>query len=146
MKTYVGLWDLLFGERVTLDFPLEDGGVKNIEATKKWKDKMEHEGKLSQTSTPTVKVNILDSRIGGIPTDKIKSMDDLMGAISAPSNMTQIEHWTIGEKISKEEYDEYLDPKSNELYAIRGEQDGRRFRRMMTRDLYEQTLKSLQNV
>ncbi len=36
MKTSVGFWDVLFGERVTLETPSPNGGVKKVEVTKKW--------------------------------------------------------------------------------------------------------------
>ncbi len=53
MKTYVGFWDALFGEKVTLQIPLPNGGVKKVVVTKKWVEQLEREGKMNQVSSPS---------------------------------------------------------------------------------------------
>jgi len=51
MKTSVGFWDALFGERVTLEIPSPTGGLKKVEVTKKWLEKMKRDGKMKQVSS-----------------------------------------------------------------------------------------------
>jgi hypothetical protein len=83
MKTSVGFWDALFGERVTLEIPLSNGGVKKVEVTKKWMEKMEREGKMKQVSFPTVKVNILDP-MGGVTFDQFDDPAEFLDAPGEP--------------------------------------------------------------
>jgi hypothetical protein len=53
MKTSVGFWDALFGERGTLEIPSPDGSTKQVQVTKKWLEQMEREGKMKQVSSPS---------------------------------------------------------------------------------------------
>ena len=52
MKTSVDRLDALFGEKVTVEIPAPNGGVKRIKVTKKWVENMEMEGKIKQVSSP----------------------------------------------------------------------------------------------
>jgi len=51
VKTSVGFWDALFGERVTLEIRSPKGGLKKTKVTKKWIETMEAEGKMKQASS-----------------------------------------------------------------------------------------------
>lgn len=122
MKTSVSFWDALFGERVTLEIPSSNGGVKKVEVTKKWMEKMECERKMKKVSSPTVKVNILD-----------------------PYG-DRIEYWTIGEDMSKEQYEKFLDSKTKELYAITKYEDGKPSIFLIQRTLWVQARDAMRNV
>jgi len=86
MKTSVGFWDALFGERVTLEIPSPNGNTKKVAVTKKWMEKMEREGKMKPVSSPTVKVNILDP-MGGVSFDQFEDPADFMDALGEPNNL-----------------------------------------------------------
>jgi hypothetical protein len=51
VKTSIGIWDALFGKRVTMEIPTPDGSVKKVEVTKKWLEQMESQGKMKQVSS-----------------------------------------------------------------------------------------------
>lgn len=51
MKTSIGFWDALFGEKITLEVPSPNGSVKKVEVTKKWLEQMKREGKMKQVSS-----------------------------------------------------------------------------------------------
>ncbi len=52
MRTSVGFWDALFGERVTMEIPMSDGAIKKVEVTRKWLAYTEREGKFVKVSQP----------------------------------------------------------------------------------------------
>lgn len=48
MKTSVGFWDALFGERFTLELPSPAGDMKKVQVTKKWVEQMTREGMMKE--------------------------------------------------------------------------------------------------
>ena len=145
MKTSVGYWDALFGERVTLELPAPDGGVKKVEVTKKWMEQMEREGKMKSVSSPTVKVNILDP-MGGLSFDKFDDPDDFRDALGQPRDDHRVEYWTIGEKVPQEQHDKLLDPETKELYALTTYKDGKPSTYLIQKNLWEQAREAMRNV
>jgi len=51
MKTHTGLWDALFGEKVTLEVPSDNGDSTKVVVTTKWIDKMEREGRIKKVES-----------------------------------------------------------------------------------------------
>jgi hypothetical protein len=145
MKTSVGFWDALFGERVTLEIPSPNGSIKKVAVTKKWMEKMEREGKMKQVSSPTVKVNILDP-MGGVSFDQFEDPADFMDALGEPKDEHRIEYWTIGEQVPQEQYEKFLDSKTNELYAITKYEDGKPSTFLIQRTLWMQARDAMRNV
>lgn len=124
MKPYVGIWDALFGKRITLNVP-SDNGVKQVQVTEKWFSKMEQDGKFTPVSTETVNVNILD------PIGK---------------ELHIVENWTIGKHVAKETYDKFIDSETKELYAMRRYKDGKVEVYLTKKEIWISTYKSMQNV
>lgn len=145
MKTSVGIWDALFGERVTLEIPSPNGSIKKVAVTKKWVEKMEREEKMKRVSSPTVKVNILDP-MGGVRFDQFDDPADFMDALGEPKDEHRIEYWTIDEQVSQEQYEDFLDPKTKELYAITNYEDGKPATFLVRRTLWVQARDAMRNV
>ena len=145
MKTSVGLWDAMFGERVTLEMPSPSGGVKKVEVTKKWLKQMEREGKMKPLSSPTVKVNILDP-MGGLSADQFDDPADSLDAIGEPRDEHRVEYWVVGEDIAQTEHDKFVDPETKELYALTTYEDGKPSTYLLLRPLWEQASDAMRNV
>ena len=145
MKTSVGFWDALFGERVTLEIPSSNGGINKVKVTKKWMNKMQCEGNMKQVSPPIIKVNILDP-MGGVTFDQFDDPEEFVDALGEPRDEHLIEYWTIGEQVPKDQYEKFLDPKSKELYAITEYEDGKPSRFLIQRNLWEQAREAMRNV
>ena len=54
-----GLWDRIFGKRVTIDLPGPEGG-RNVSVTERWFRKMQAEGKITRSLDEHVTVHVLD--------------------------------------------------------------------------------------
>ena len=145
MKTSVGFWDALFGEKVTLELPSANGGIKKVEVTRKWMEQMEREGKMKQVSSPTVRVNILDP-MGGLTCDQFDDPTDFLDALGQPRDEHRVEHWTIGEQVPKEQHDKFLDPETKELYALTKYEDGKPSTYLIQKSLWEQAREAMRNV
>jgi hypothetical protein len=113
MKTHVGILDKLFGVRVTLNLPQPDGKFKQVQVTKKWFDKMQHEQKVRPISKPVVAVHIFGSA------------GDF------------VQHWVVGEQVTEEQYQKFLDRETGDLYAVQSGQDVC----LVRRDLWEDAQK-----
>lgn len=123
-------------ERVTFEFPVPHGGVKKVEFTKKWMEKMEREGKMQRGSSLTVKVNILDP-MGGVTPAEFDGPDDLFDALVEPGEEHRVEYWVLGEQVSKEQCQTFLDPDTKELYALTTYEDGKPCTHLIRRCLWE---------
>jgi hypothetical protein len=145
MKTAVGLWDALFGERVTIELPLPTGGVKRVEVTKKWLERMEREGKIKPVSSSTVKVNILDP-MGGLCADQFDDPADFLDAIVEPRDDHRVEYWVVGEQVSEAQHEKFLHPETKELYALTTYEDGKPSTYLVLRPLWEQAREAMRNV
>ncbi|MCU0784932.1 MAG: hypothetical protein MUF81_12995 [Verrucomicrobia bacterium] len=139
MKTSVGLWDALFGVRITIEHPSPNGGVKKVQVTKKWFDQMQRERKIKPVSGPMVPVNILDSS-GGLDPKQFDDPTDYLDALAKRGDYF-VEFWTVGVEVSEEQYRKFLDPDTQELYALKRHQDGAPNTYLVRRDLWEDVRK-----
>lgn len=48
VRTWVNLWDALFGKKADLELPNARGGVRRVRVTVKWLEKMQREGEMKQ--------------------------------------------------------------------------------------------------
>ncbi len=87
----MGLFDFLFGKKVTLEIPDQRGNIVKRKISKKMFDEMIAKGDLQRADT--VKAHILDPN---------------RGYYSA--------HWIVGEDISKEDVEKFATP-SSEIYV-----------------------------
>jgi len=119
MKTSVGFWDAMFGEKIEFDLPRPDGTTQTVIVTRRWLEEMTRQGKIQDVTTSMVKVNVLGANTKNL--NECADMDDLMDALSAEAaaSLVQVWDWQIGVQVSKEEYDEFVDPDSKELYALK---------------------------
>lgn len=60
MKTWDGWWDYLFGERITMIITDDSGKKREIKVTKRWLEKMQAEGKISESKEKYVTGHVLD--------------------------------------------------------------------------------------
>ena len=137
MKTYVGLWDALFGVRTTMEFPSSTGGMKRVSVTMKWLEQMQRERKITPISQPMVRVNIFDNRSGLTP-EQIEEMEptQLMDTWLERSPFI-VEHWTVGIEVPEEMHRKFLDPETEELYAIRQYENGEPRVCLVRRDVWK---------
>lgn len=135
MRTSVGLWDALFGKRITLELPTADGSIRRVKVTAKWFDKMEREGMFKELPSSKVKVNILDPR-GGLTLDRFDDPGEFLNAMIQSEDVSRVEYWDIGHQISKELYDECADNATRELYVIIDYKDGKRKTHLTHKDLW----------
>lgn len=145
MKTTIGLWDALFGERVRVEIPSPIGGIRTVEVTKKWLEKMEGEGKMKPISSDTVKVNILDAT-GGVSFDQFDEPEDFLNALAQPKDPYRIEYWTIGKQVSKQDYEVYCDRETKELFALRKFENGKPCTHFVSRHLWELGRKAMKRL
>ncbi len=94
MRFSVGLWDALFGKKVTCELPAPDGQIVKRQVTKKWLDKMQQAGEVKQIDEPLIRVHMLH-----------------------PSGNT-VEYWTVGKDIDQETVDNFRDAESGDIYAL----------------------------
>jgi hypothetical protein len=109
MSLSLGFWDSMFGEKITIELPDENGGVFKRQVTKKWLEKMLSEGKIS---TP-VTVNILNAITG-----------------------KREEEWMVNEQINYQTYKTFT--KSDDVLFILEsyDDDGKLNSTIVKRDLY----------
>jgi hypothetical protein len=98
MRLWVGLFDRLFGKRITIEVP-NDGGPRPVRVTERWLKQMEQEGRMAPVRTVTVHV-----------------ADTLRGEYTA--------EWTIDGDIPREMFERRFDPAEGCLYAIVVYRDG----------------------
>jgi len=96
MKYHTGLFDKLFGKKVTLRVPQDDGSTKELSVTEAWLSKMEAEGK----------VGIEDLSSKKIPFHVI-----------GPDG-SETRQLTVGEDIPHAQYEKLADPETGDLYGI----------------------------
>ena len=92
MRFSVGLWDSLFGEKVTLDIPTEHGDTVKQEVTKRWLASQEQSGKIKVLQT--IRVQMLH-----------------------PSGNRSLD-WLDGRDVSQADVDTFRDTGTGELYAM----------------------------
>lgn len=88
----MGLFDSLFGKKVTLEIPDQDGNIVKRKISKKMFDEMIAKGELHPSDT--VKAHILDPNQGYYSAD-----------------------WVVGQDISEEHVEKFATP-SSEIYVV----------------------------
>lgn len=101
MKFSTGLFDSLFGEKLTIEIPQPDGTAKKRVVTRRWLEKMEGEGKIHPVTAPVVKVHML-------------------GLV----NYT-VEKMIVGDHIDQATYERFRDPETGDIYATTLYEDGK---------------------
>ena len=70
-------------------------------------------------------------------------MEELWAHLENERLQVRIEHWQVGVQVTQEQYDEFLDQESNELYALKKGAETRVCPRSLW-DLSRQTLADLE--
>jgi hypothetical protein len=127
MRTDLGLFDWLFGRKVTIQLPQPDGSLREVRVSERWFNEMKRQGKITPISTPqvqqasstpqTVKVHIVDTCIDlgelmGIPNEALEDM-----GVHTVKERCRVETWTIGKEVSLADYGRFLDKSTSALYA-----------------------------
>ena len=146
MRTSVGIWDAIFGNKVIIELPMPNGGVKRIRATERWVAEMQRQGRMKPVGGQTVKVHILDAAGGlgdllGLSPEESRDV----GVPDAP-DVYRVEEWVIGRDISAEQYDELKDPKTGELFALISMKDGERRPFCLPRDRWLEAKRAMDSV
>jgi hypothetical protein len=122
MQFDVGLWDRLFGAKITVGIP-GPGGSRKVRVSAKWLAKMQAEGKISETQGEFVTAHILDP----------------MGATGPGGSLSyRTETWTIGTDVPREIVREFADPVSHELFVLVQWKDGSPHSSAVARSLWQQ--------
>jgi len=135
MKPYVGLWDALFGKKVTIEMSTPTGGVKKVRVTEKWLERMQGAGQMKDVTSEMVKVNVLEPMRALTAADPTERPDP-----------HHVEYWRIGDRVTQEQYDTFLDHETGELYAFTTYENGRSRTFVVQRSLWEDTRKKMLNV
>jgi len=96
MKFSTGFFDGIFGQKMMLRVPQDDGSEKEVRVTKAWFEKMESEGKL------------------GVPETQYDSVP--FHVIGPDGSRTR--HLLVGVDISQERYEKLVDPTTGALYGL----------------------------
>jgi hypothetical protein len=126
MQTSVGIWDAIFGKKVTIELPLPNGGVKRVRVTERWLAQMERQGKVKPVGGQTVKVHILDPASGLGDLFGLSPEETREAGLSDAPDVYRVEEWVIGRDVSAEQYHELKDPETGELFALMSIKDGQR--------------------
>lgn len=112
VRLSVGFFDFLFGRKVTIEHTEPDGTVLKWRATERWLKKMQQEGEISELST--VDVCML--------------------------NLTKIETftWIIGQDISQEDTDKFLDKETGYIYAMTAYKEGKPIVSLLKKNMWDQ--------
>jgi len=145
MKTYVDFWDKLFGKRVSFDLPMPDGSVKKMRVTMKWLEKIQKQRLMKDVTSEMVKVNILDPT-GGISQENYEDPTQFIESLLEQKEIQRVEYWRIGDRVTQEQYDNFLDSETGELYAITTYEDGKPRTFITQRSMWEQAREEMRNV
>lgn len=96
MNFSTGLWDRFFGKKTTLEIPDQDGAIINRVVSIKWLSEMIRQGKIT-------------------PVDNI-ILTHILDPLAKDGYVA--EHWTIGEDVSQDSVDKFINTKTKELYAM----------------------------
>ena len=122
MKFSLGLWDALFGEKVTCEIPAPDGQIIKRQVTKRWLEKMQNSGEIKPIEEALVRVHMLN-----------------------PHGNT-VEYWTIGKDIDRITTDKFLDPETGDLYVMTHFEEGELQYSVMKKELWEDARKLTDSV
>jgi hypothetical protein len=122
MRSSVGLWDSLFGERMTIEVPGPNGQVIKRQVTQKWLAQMRRAGRVKAVEGPLVRVHMLNPL----------------------GNTTQ--HWKIGQDIDQAAVDKFRDPESGDIYGMTSFENGESQVHLLRRDLWEAARQAMNSV
>lgn len=138
MRTDIGFFDRLFGKKATIQLPKPDGSVRKVKVTVRWLEEMERLGKISPVGGQTVKVHILDPEAGlgqalGLADEELKEL-----GMSKAVETYRVEEWTIGKEISAEQYRDFCDPGTRDLYVLLAYEAGKPSTHVVRREIWIQ--------
>jgi len=146
MRTDMGFFDRLFGKKVTIQLPGPDGSVREVTVTARWVEEMERLGKMTPVAGQTVKVHILDPQAGlggtlGLSEDEIEEF-----GMSTAVQTYRVEEWTIGERISAEQYRAFRDPGTRDVYVLLVYEAGKPTTHLVRKEIWNQARAAIENV
>lgn len=112
MRFDVGLWDRLFGERVTLEVPTPDGRTIKRSVTKKWLEQMKAKRELRPIDA--IRVHMLD-----------------------PLKGYHVLDWIIGKDVPQESVEKFRDPGTDALYAMTWYEEGKAHIAVVRKDKWD---------
>ena len=121
MKFSISLRDELFGERLEIETPRPDGSVMKRSVTKKWFERMQAEGKISNIDKPLIQVHMLHV-----------------------VNGYYVDTWTIGEDVLAQTVEKFRDASTDALYAMTFFKDGKPEMRVMAKSLWDEAKSQMQ--
>lgn len=122
MRFSVGLWDALFGEKVTCELPAPDGRIIKRQVTKKWLEKMQQAGEVKPIDEPLIRVHMLN-----------------------PYGNT-VEYWIIGKDIDQETVNQFLDAESGDIYAMTHFEEGVPQKSILKKEAWEKARQLMDSV
>lgn len=122
MTFSIGLWDSLFGKRVTLEIPNSCGQVVKRSVTKKWLECMQREEKPVSEETRIVKVHMLDA-----------------------SNGYRLLCWMINDDVEETTANMHRDPDTGDLYAIHYLDEGENRTEILNKHCWDMAYQKLCN-
>jgi hypothetical protein len=94
MRFSTGIFDSLFGEKITIELPGSDGQIIKRSVSRKWFEQMQHEGKARQVTEPMIRVHVLSP--GGC----------------------KVEHRVVGRDVDAQTCEKFRDPTTGDVYAL----------------------------
>lgn len=122
MRFNTGFFDSLFGEKVTLEIPGDDGRIIKRTVTKKWLEQMQRQGKMSPVSQPVVRAHVL-----------------------SPSGYS-VQNWVIGDDIPADTCERFRDSITGDIYVMSFFEAGTERTQVITKPLWEEARKMLDAV
>lgn len=147
MRTSFGLWDTIFGKKLTVEIPMPDGRTKRVSVTERWVAEMQQGGLVKPVGGQKVKVHVLDPA-NGLLADLYGLSPGEASELGLPQGdgPYRVEHWVIGKEISAEQYDHLRDPTNGELYALMAMNDGKRRPYCLARERWLEAKRAIEPV
>ena len=119
MRFSIGLWDSLFGERITIEIPTPDGKITKREVTKKWFERKQSKGKIKDATNKMIKVHLIN-----------------------PLEDYKIQYWAIGKDIDESMVNKFKDENTGDLYALISFDQGKQKVSVMKKEFWEKAKKT----
>lgn len=123
MTFSVGLWDTIFGKRITLEIPTCCGEVVRRSVTERWYELMRNRGTVMVTEERVVKVHMLDAAKG-----------------------YTVLCWMVDEDIEKNLVKRYKDRDTGDLYAIHYFEEGEPKTEVLQKERWDIAYKKFQSL
>jgi len=141
----MGFFDRLFGKKTTIQLPKPDGSVREVKVTVRWFEEMERLGKVSPVDGQTVKAHILDPQAGlgqalGLAEEELEELE-----MSNAVETYRVEEWTIGNEISAEQYRDFRDPGTRDLYVLIVYKAGKPSTHLLRREIWIQARTAMED-